>query len=119
MTVLLHASPIASMLGWFLYFTAHFKTGSLILLARGSQLEYSPILRLLTVLEKKVFKTFAVLQSPLTISSLSINFMLFVDLTLSDKKGLIVFQNVLLSLIFFSLRFPKWSDLDILRSEKQ
>ena len=37
---LLHTSPIASMLGWFLYFTTHFKIGSLILLARGSQFEY-------------------------------------------------------------------------------
>ena len=49
------------MLGWFLYFTIHFKTGSLILLAKGSQLEYPLILRLLTLLEKKVFKTSAVL----------------------------------------------------------
>ena len=40
---LLHTSPVASMLGWFLYFTTHFKTGSLILLARGSQFEYSAI----------------------------------------------------------------------------
>ena len=40
---LLHTSPVASMLGWFLYFTTHFKTGSLILLARGSGFEYSTI----------------------------------------------------------------------------
>ena len=82
---LLHTSHITIMLGWFLYFTTHFKTGSLILLARGSQLEYSAMLRLLTM---------------------------FIDLTLSDKKGLIVFQSDLLSLILFSLRFPKYSDLD-------
>ena len=43
------------------YFTIHFKTGSLILLARGSQFEYSATLRLLTMLEKKVFKTLGVL----------------------------------------------------------
>ena len=58
---LLNTSPIASMLGWFLYFTTHFKTGSLILLARGLQFEYSAMLMLLTMLEKKVFKTLAVL----------------------------------------------------------
>ena len=40
---LLHTSPVASMLGWFLYFTTHFKIGSLILLARCSGFEYSTI----------------------------------------------------------------------------
>ena len=50
---LLHTSPIKSMLGWFLYFTTHFKMRSLILLTRGSQFKYSAILRLLTILEKK------------------------------------------------------------------
>ena len=58
---LLHTSSIASMLGWFLYFTIHFITGSLILLARGSLVGYSVILSLLTLLEEKVFKTLAVL----------------------------------------------------------
>ena len=53
----LYTSPFASMLGWFLYFTTHFETESLILLARGSEFGYSAILRLLTMLEKKVFKT--------------------------------------------------------------
>ena len=70
---LLQTSPIASMLRWFLYFTIHFKTGSLILLAKGSQFEYSSILRLLTILEKKVFKTFAVLSPPIIISTSSSN----------------------------------------------
>ena len=45
----LHTFFIASMLGWFLYFTTHFKTGSLILLAIGSQFEYFAILRLLPI----------------------------------------------------------------------
>ena len=58
---LLHDFPKAGMLGWFLYFTTHFKTGSLILLTRGPQFEYSALLRLLTMLKKKVFKTLAVL----------------------------------------------------------
>ena len=54
---LLQTSPIASMLGWFLNFNLHFKTRCLILLAKGSRLEYPSILRLLTILEKKVFNT--------------------------------------------------------------
>ena len=45
-------NPIARMLEWFVYFTTHFKTGSLKLLVRGPQFEYSVILRLLTMLEK-------------------------------------------------------------------
>ena len=93
---LLHTSPIASMLGWFLYLTTHFKTESLILLLRDPQLKHSAILRLLKMLEKEVFKTLAVLKSPIIISSLSIIVIFFVDLTLSSKKSLTVFQNLLL-----------------------
>ena len=52
----LYTSPIASMLGWLLYFTTHFQTGLLALLARGSQFKYSALLRLLAMLEKKVLK---------------------------------------------------------------
>ena len=66
---LLWTSPIASMLGWFLYFTIHFKTGSLTLLAKGSLFENPSILRLLTILEKKVFKTSTVLSSHIVVSS--------------------------------------------------
>ena len=67
------------------------------MLAKGLQFEHSAILRLLTILEKKVFKTLAVLQSPVIISSLSINAILFVNLTLSDKKGLkVAFATFLL-----------------------
>ena len=51
------------------YISIHLKTGSLILLAKGSELEYPSILRLLTLFEKKVFKTSAVLWSPMMISS--------------------------------------------------
>ena len=40
----LNTSPIARMLGWFLHFITHFKTVSLISLARGSQFKYSAIL---------------------------------------------------------------------------
>ena len=85
---LLHTSPTASILGWYLYFTIDFKTRSLILLARALQFQYSLMLRLLAMLEKKVFKTLAVLWSPIIISFLSTKDILFVDLTLSNKKGL-------------------------------
>ena len=80
---------IANMLGCFLYFRTHFKTRSLMLLARGSKFEYSALLRLLIMLEKSfLFETLEVLYSTSIIFSLSINVILSVDVTLSDKKGL-------------------------------
>ena len=109
---LLQTFPIASRLGWFLYFTIHFKTGSLILLAKGLQFEYPSIFRLLTILKKKVFKSSAVLSSSIIISSSSINVVFKVDVILSDKKGLMVFQNVLLSLVFS----PKYAVFNFLIS---
>ena len=82
---MLHTSHLASMLGLFLHLTNHFKTGSLIFLARGPQFEYSTILRLLTMLETKVFKALAVLWPPLMTSSLYIKFILLLDVTSSIK----------------------------------
>ena len=55
--VLFDTSSIASMLGWFLYFKIDLKTGLLILLETGSHLVYSGIVRLGTILKKKVLKT--------------------------------------------------------------
>ena len=66
---LLHTSPILSMLGWSRYFTMSLITGSLMLSEIGSQLAYSAILRLLAILEKRVFRICAVLISLSTISS--------------------------------------------------
>ena len=59
-------------------------TGSLMLFETGSQLVYSAILRLLTILEKKVFRICAVLLSLSTISSSSIKVVFSLYTILSD-----------------------------------
>ena len=87
----LHTSPIVSMLRWFLYFTIAFKTVSWMLSANGCQL-----------FEKKVFKTLAVSSTFLAI--LSIRVIFWVDVTLSDSKSFIIFQNVSLSVIIVTSR---------------
>ena len=80
-------------------------TGSLMLSEIGWQLAYSEILRLLTILEKKVFRICStVLISLSTISSSSIKVSSSVDTILSDKNGLMVLQKVLLSVTFFPSR---------------
>ena len=63
---------IAFILGWSLYFRIDFRTGSLISLEIESDTGYSGILRLLMMVEKKVFKALAVLVSVLMILSFSI-----------------------------------------------
>ena len=73
------------MLGWFLYFSTDFKTGSLINSERGSRLLYSRIFRLLIIFEKKVFKTRAVSLLLLIISSFSIKVIFSEEVTLSEK----------------------------------
>ena len=75
------------MLGWFLYFTIDFKTESLINSETGSHLVYSGIFRLLTIFEKKVFKTRTVSLSFPIISSSSIKVIFSEEVTLSDKNG--------------------------------
>ena len=55
---LLQTSSIASMLGWFLYFTIYFKTESLILLAKGSQFEYSSMVKVTNNIRKESIQDF-------------------------------------------------------------
>ena len=98
---LLYTSPILSMLWWLRYFTRDLITGSLVSSEIGSQLAYSAILRLLTILEKKVLRICVVLISLSMISSSSIKVSFALDTILSDKNGLMVFQKVLLSVTFF------------------
>ena len=74
---------------------------SLIFSMLGSQLAYSAILRLLTILAKKIFRICGLLISLSTISSSSVKGSFSLDAILSDKNGLMVFQKVLLSLTFF------------------
>ena len=57
---LLHTSPILSMFRWLQYFPMNLITGSLMLSEIKLQLAYSSLFRLLTILEKKVFRICAV-----------------------------------------------------------
>ena len=54
------------------------------------------------IVEEKVFKALAVSLSGLMILSFSIKVMFSSDGVLSERKGLSVFQKVLLPVIFFS-----------------
>ena len=56
------------------------------------------------MVEEKVFKTLAVLLSILMNLSFSIKIIFSSDRVLSERKGLTVFQKVLLSMIFFSFK---------------
>ena len=76
----------------------------MILLEIGSDTVYSGTSRLLMIVEKKVFKTFAVLLSVLMILFFSINVIFSSDEVLSERKGLTVFQKVLFSGLFFSFK---------------
>ena len=78
-----------------------FKTGSLTSFQIGSDTRYSGILRLLMMVEKKVFKTLTVLVSDLIILFFSFKVIFSSDGVLSEGKGLTVFQKILLSVIFF------------------
>ena len=89
---LLHTSHILSMLGWLRYFTMELITESLMLSEIRLQLAYSAILKLLTILEKKVFRICGVLMSLSMILSASINVSFSLDTILSDKNGLMVLQ---------------------------
>ena len=70
----------------------------------GSDTGYSGILRLLMVVEKKVFKTLVVLVSVIMILHFSVKVIFSSDGVLSERKGLTVFQKVLLFVIFFSFK---------------
>ena len=65
------------------------------------------ILKVVTIFEKNVFNVGATLPSSMTISSLSFITILSGLLDLSEKQGLIVFQNFLLSVTFLIFRFAK------------
>ena len=66
-------------------------------------MRYSGRLRLLTLLEKKVFRTSAVSLSELITSPSSINVIFALDGDFSERNGLTVLQNFLLSVILNSL----------------
>ena len=97
----LHDFPVASMMGWFLYYTIHLMIECAVLSDSRSLMEYWWIVRLLTIFEK-MFKT-------VMISLLSTNVIFSEDTILSDKNGFIVFQNIFLWVTFFSKCFRSFS----------
>ena len=97
---------IATMLEWFRYLTKALRSGSLIFSQIGSSTLYCWMSRFWAIFEKKAFKTFAVPCSVLMISSFLIRVILSLDLIFLDNVGLTIFQNVLLSQIFFSSKLP-------------
>ena len=70
----------------------------------SSQSSYSGTLKLVSMLEKKVFMILAVSLPSLIILSFSAKVILSVDKTLSQRNEENVLQNFLLSVMFFSLR---------------
>ena len=86
---------------------------------KDSYLEYFEISRLLTILEKNLFRTSAVSNSVLTNSPFSDKFILSLVMILSENDGFIVFQKSLLSRISFSFKFAKYFFLDFFKSETQ
>ena len=63
---------------------------------------YSGRLKILTILEKKVFRTLAISLSELITSPSSINVIFVLNGVLSEKNGLTVLQNVLLPVTLFA-----------------
>ena len=118
-TVILEIFPTAFILGRSLYLRIDFKTGSLISLEIGSGNGYSGILRLLMMVEKKVFKAFAVLVSVLMILSFSITVIFSSNGVLSNRKGLTVFQKFCCLWFSFYLNYCNKFFLDFLNNETQ
>ena len=85
------------MLGWFLYLRIALKIGWEIFSAWGSELLNSGILRFLTALAKKEFRSSALSLSSLIISFASTRVIFSFDFDLSESSGFTVFQNCLLS----------------------
>ena len=84
-------------LGWFLYFNIALKIGWGIFSARGLESLNSEILRFLTALEKKEFRSSALSLSSLIILLSSASVIFSFDFDLSESNGLTVLQNCLLS----------------------
>ena len=85
-----------------LYLRIDFNAGLLISLEMESDTEYSSKRRFLMMVEKKVFKTFAIVVS--TLNKFQTSLFFSSDGGSSERKGLTVFQKVLLSMIFFHFK---------------
>ena len=91
-------------LGWFLYLSIALKIGWGIFSARGLESLNSGILRFLTALEKKEFRSSVLSLSSITLLlySTSVNFSF--DFDLSESNNSTVLQNCLLSAMSFWFR---------------
>ena len=96
---------MATILRWFLYFSIALSVGSESLSAMGLVSLNSGILRFLTALEKKRFKSSAFCSSYVVTVSSSTKVIFSFDLVLSENKGFDALQNCLLSTISFTLKF--------------
>ena len=96
---------MATILGWFLYFSIALSVGLLSLSAKGLVLLNLGILRFLTAFEKKIFKRSSFCSSCVVIVSSSTKVIFSFDLVLSENKGFTVLQNCLLSSISFTFKF--------------
>ena len=87
---------MATILGWFLYFSIALSVGSESFSAKGLILLNLGILRFLTAFEKKIFKSSAFCSSCVVTVSSSTKVIFTFELVLSDNKGFTVLQNCLL-----------------------
>ena len=90
-------SSIALIFGWFLYFITRFSNGSSELTLFTGKSSYFEIFNLATILEKKLLKISNISLLLPKISSFSVSVIFSLIGLLSEKKGLTVFQNNLLS----------------------
>ena len=96
---------MATILGWFLYFSIALSVGSESLSAMGLVSLNPGILRFLTALEKKRFKSSAFCSSYVVTVSSSTKVIFSFDLDLSENKGFTVLRNYLLSTISVTFKF--------------
>ena len=80
---------------------------------------YEKIVFGMTILEKNLFRTFAVSNSVLTNSPFLKQIYSISGMILSDSNSFIVFQKSLLSRMSFSFEFAKYLSLDFFNSERQ
>ena len=91
-------------LGWFLYFKTAFRAGLLMIWWRLSFTSSLGISKFWTKLKEKLLRQFVTSALSETSFSFSIKVVFSLDFVFSDKKAFIVCKNILLSVIFFTLR---------------
>ena len=106
---------IAVTLGCLPYFSTDFEIGFAISSAKGFVSLNSGIFKLFTKFENNEFSSSATLISWVKILSFPANVIISFDLILSERTGLTVFQNFLLSVTSFWYRFAQYCFLFFLK----